>query len=704
MTQEGFQNLAAVHKAAVLAALTSLRNRVLKGRQQGKAPKWLATLLFEDLEAAITKNEIPEARSRTELTALWKDLLLRSAGDRIPRAPDYKDTLWDLAYKNVDDAIPEVAERLAKATDDKDPTTQGRPKASFARAIAKFRVGEATWALQVSGPLHDDSVDRGRPNIRLLPEIVPVPPDSSNQKSVPKLAAPANKRRRTNPGVGQRFALLLFLILSALSLFAFVRAGSSLPAIPAKLEVSTADSVHFRYAGLRHENFSPVCGCKNELDPNDWWGISALARDVSMFRSGGAPYTKYVITGAVPTKIEWEPGFFKMSATVFVLREPVGGEGFDPRLLLSRRVPSGYEIVRMEDVEEAFLYIITKQPVHVKLLGKVPLVALLPRGNSEMTVKRTIGMFAAAGSRVTFTENYKPWIVPVSRRAEDGLVDDDPSYTFPIIDFVGPEVVYWTENDADVISEHKAYLHPKDGGRYITGIFVTRPPFASRVAAMPLTQAERDEDVAALNSQTKTPFVDAAGTFQVEIPNPVEQTAEYSEVYSYAKRHPVLPVDASLAFNKIMADPTDRSKRELSADLPNNYKLKDEFRYPPIPPRAGFNLFGPLSTLSVENARGSVACAVGSPLRFDSGSLIELRNIQAISHDRGILTLPSERRDTIHVSFDATGDVFSNERKLSLLPWTSSIRGLRGVYLACAATSSIIVIALMLQRMRRRRT
>jgi hypothetical protein len=690
MTAKGKLSHLEGHEEAVFATLARLRTRTLSGTQEGKAPRWLATLLFDDLEAAIRAAKLPVPRSRYELTQTWYDKL---AGPSPPS--DDSNKLWDLAYKNVDDAIRTVAERIAKASDTT-VAAKSSPSSGFAEGIAEFLVGKIAWELRVSGPLHDPSTDANRANIRLLPSIV------EQRKAVQPLRMSLLRRaalsigiRRVSPFARRLIALILLLLCAACTYAYLIAVRRTPTAAASKVDVVTSGDVHLQYRGFQHDGTSPVCGCKEELDPNDWWGISSLAREVSMFRSGGPPYTKYVLTGAEPKQIQWQPGLFKTRAQIFVLKQPFGAEGFNPRLLSSGKMPGGYEVVTVDEVDEAFIYIITQAPLHVNLLSKVPVFAMLPMANSEITAHRTVGLYASAASRVTITENYKPWVIPPSKE-----LDEDGPYEFPIVDFVGPDIVFWTESAADIVTEHKAYQHPLGGGTYLMGVFVTKPPFTSRVGVMPLTVAERDEDVTTLGMKTKTPILTKGGTFQIEIPNPIDQMHDYSQIYSYARAHPSLPVDhIPLIYHEFVGPP---DKPPLI--LPDDFGFKNQFNYPPLPPLAGFNVFGPLSSVKVDGAHGSVSGESGeSDMHLNSGSTVERHNISQVNPDRGILTLPTDSKDTIRLNLRATGDIFVDGRERLLSPWNRWLGGARIAYLISAAGLLMLAILLTLHGLGRRR-
>jgi hypothetical protein len=705
MTAKGKLSHLEGKEEAVLRALAQLRKRTLKGTHVPRAPRWLATLLFDDLQTAIKAGEMPAPRSRFELAQAWNDELVRRSkaeNEDSNKQPENDDSnrFWTLAYTNVDDAIRTVAERIANASDTPAPVPKSSPSSGFAEGTARFHVGKIAWALRISGPLHGASDDKNRENIRLFPEIV------DQRKAAKPFRMPLFRRvllsmglRRISP-LARMLAAFVFLILGATCAYAFIISVIRTPtATAAKFDVVTTGDVHLRYRGFQHAGTSPVCGCDVEVDSNKWWGISSLARDLNMFRSGGPPYTKYVLSGPGPSDgIDWLPGLFKTTARIFILKQPFGGEGFNPQLLSTGKIPGGYEIVTTEEVEEAFIYFITAGPLHVHLFSKVPVFAMLPIEDSELTAHRSVGMYASAASRVIITENYKRWNIPSS-----GELVDDGRYEFPIVDFVGPDVLFWSEHPADIVTEHKAYHYPVDGGNYLIGIYVTKPPFTSRVGVMPLTVSQRNEDVTTLGTQIKTGFITEPGTFQIEIPNPVDQMHDYSQIYAYLKAHPKLPVDG-IPMTTHTLQPLDGPPNMPNLQYPDDYKFKNEFGYPPIPPMAGFNVFGPLLSLKTDSTHGSVSAESGdSVIRVNDGSAVELRNIAQINPDRGVLTLPSDSKDTIHVNLRATGDVFVNGKKTSLLHWTRWISAARVAYLVGIVCSLLFAILLIPSRLRRPR-
>jgi hypothetical protein len=148
-----------VERDDVLTALDDVRTYVLTRRHRGKAPRWLAELLFEELAAALQDERIPEAHSRFEITQLRQSWMLKTKSKRTKRAAPLKpsdnpsEIAYETAYKAVDDALRKIADCLDKKSGD--ASRRRRKRGAFGVATTpKFGTGPGQYALEVSGPLH----------------------------------------------------------------------------------------------------------------------------------------------------------------------------------------------------------------------------------------------------------------------------------------------------------------------------------------------------------------------------------------------------------------------------------------------------------------------------------------------------------------------------------------------------------------------
>src|ERR1043165_2645005 len=695
-------------KDAALSALADLRTKVLKQTQHGSSRRWLADLLFQDVDTAMTGAVLPVARSRFELThTRWTELMKRRKV-----ASDDDNSIWGQASKNVDEAIRAVADKLSAANDDRvSAAARGRTQAGCGSAAVKLRTGDGRWALRISGPLQEAEGDEKRANIYLLPEIIDRSAISAEAASASSAATEKGNHAGRVRGVlrvwfewtrrirHRAWPLLVSVLAAAAFTWALVASLNRPEPSEVRLDLSTTDSVHLAWGNLQAFGISPVCGCPNEVDPNEWWGISGLARNVGLERIGGGPYTKYSLFGPGASEVRVTPDAFKTSARVFVVKHSFGHEGFDARLLLSGKLPDGYQIVTMEDIEEPFISIIAKSHIHVDILGKVPAFAMLPLEGSNVFIDREVGMYADAPSRLRITEHYSGWPHKFAKRPIDSRIEE-----FPAVDFVGPDIVFWTDSDhnADIVTPQKVFHGPRPSENEVIGVFITKPPFATRVSIMPLTERERDREVAAPNPKFTYPSLHDDGGVRLTILNPADVAREYSDIREFAQRHPVMAVTGiPLWPSEIPVEDINNPGGPIyRGRVPPGTKTRMEFRYPPLPPQAGFNVFGPLFTLGINKAVGSVSLGHSRAISLDQ-SIVEMGNFSEINRDRGVLALPVDRNDAIKANFRATGDVFVDGKALSRPLQLSSLSGREIGYLTGALVSFALAIFFAV-RLRRR--
>ena len=189
-------------KPHALGALADLRTKVLRGTQVGMAPRWLGELLFSDLAAAIQVGVAPAARSRFDLTEIrFRDLLEKDG-----RTSDSDNSTWNAAYKQVDDALRTIANRLDQANFDRSPASRNGKQTAFGSAAEPFHVDSVSWVLRVSGPLHESSSDDKRANIRLVPQII-----EGHQSNFRPIAAPLAEKPPVSGNDDQRRQITSFL-------------------------------------------------------------------------------------------------------------------------------------------------------------------------------------------------------------------------------------------------------------------------------------------------------------------------------------------------------------------------------------------------------------------------------------------------------------------------------------------------------------
>jgi hypothetical protein len=183
-------------KPHALGALVALRTKVLRGTQVGMAPRWLGELLFNDLATAMQAGVLPSARSRFDLTEIrFRDLLEKDG-----RTSDSDNSTWNAAYKQVDDALRTIANRLDQADSDRGPAPRNGKQTAFGSAAETFHGDGVTWLLRVSGPLHESNSDDKRANIRLVLQVIEVLP----VQDAPNAPGPASRSVRPHDSSPER--------------------------------------------------------------------------------------------------------------------------------------------------------------------------------------------------------------------------------------------------------------------------------------------------------------------------------------------------------------------------------------------------------------------------------------------------------------------------------------------------------------------
>lgn len=92
------------------------------------------------------------------------------------------------------------------------------------------------------------------------------------------------------------------------------------------------------------------------------------------------------------------------------------------------------------------------------------------------------------------------------------------------------------------------------------------------------------------------------------------------------------------------------------------------FRYPPIPPNRGFNIFGPISSMKFSRAVGSLA--LGSrQVDIKVPSLLDFQDIQSLNIEKeGVLTVPIQlntAEEKAKILLQATSQTFLNNDPLN---------------------------------------
>jgi len=500
--------------------------------------------------------------------------------------------------------------------------------------------------------------------------------------------------------------LLVFVFLCALFTFAFFHFRSSRISV-VNGRLNQLGDIEMSYSRAQSNSISALCGCLNEeIKAEDLRGITFSARDVTIqvrekdFEASSEP-VNYFVTGAYPDPIQWTPSLFKFKAEIYVILMPKY-EIFEPKTLL-------------EAVERG-LHLLIVGDLNISMLGNKPIGAWLPCENNKVYIEQEDGLYSTSKSIATITEVLQE-IGPelaLQKYKEHG----ESGFEFPICDFLGPNVVLWTENFSAKNSTSILGLGWKkalssldreipDDKKCIIGILITKPPFSVRVACQPALLSTQTKAIASvLLGETIPDFCEYAcnaAEIKLIIEDPWEQSTEFGDVYNdmlqeetvLIKQIPfnssVLP-EINIENIKILSDFEDAKQEELikqiarylgtsesnlrqemSKDEHTKRILKDQkvnlhspettemiFRYPPVPPERGFNIFGSFDNLSFMSATGDILIK-SRHIKIPVSSSLIFKNIQAVNIQERVISIPIQAHESYtNLNFQVTSEIYLN--------------------------------------------
>ena len=398
---------------------------------------------------------------------------------------------------------------------------------------------------------------------------------------------------------------------------------------------------------------SPVCGC--QLDRvNQWRGITFTGREVRLERHGKAPFTEWLMSGPVLGPIELAAAETRMTVDIYMFR----AAKFSPdwaRAGLATLEQHVRDVVHTR-VRAHVLKIITRRSLNVDLGGPVPVGAWIPLPNSSVELSSMSTPFPTDTPSLRLEETYPERI---------GLQTDDKAASrqgFPLGDFLGPRLVLWSKDEmpfaTDIFAqggrrtrrseiEAMAPLMSAYSKGTIYAAVIRSAGFSTRIAAIPLQAHELVALMANLaDAPSRQQQIDGFhwgggddGRFTLTVSRPLSP-AVYARMRNAVAAHPTQSVrywrDMTLTQDPTYKPkPSSRDQRyiERSVDIPesgtgpdgalfriaftpplskwtttyNRGVVSENDRYPPLPPNAGFNVFGPLASISLRDVVGSVS-------------------------------------------------------------------------------------------------
>jgi hypothetical protein len=418
------------------------------------------------------------------------------------------------------------------------------------------------------------------------------------------------------------------------------------------------------------EGISPVCGCMHP-PVNAWRGVTFAGRQLTLARSGSAPWTEWVLSSADPGPLSPVGGQNWVQVDAIRLR-PRGA--FNPRWLLGG-VAQHAQIVGRSTFSAYDFELMTRGSLHVAMLGPVPVGAWVPFPGSRVVLSPQPSQFPQDAGVPVLTEHY-----PSTLGYDNGKGENDQAY--PLGDFLGPNLVLWSDDPSAQMPETPLSTPTRPG--VITALLIRKSTFSMRVTVVPLTNSEfRDagnEHAKYPNPRQPAAFFGTSDQGEVSLTlNQPLSAAAYGEMRQRVVAHPTTSIKA-LADPDVAAPygapvpapppgcfssspPPTTLKTPPPADCtPTPWRYDEQERYPPLPMYAGFNVFGPLNAIVFRNVGGHLS--VGDrPIDLSGAPDLALGGVNGLrnSDDQELLSAPlATSQQSAELKFRAVASVRVN--------------------------------------------
>jgi hypothetical protein len=396
---------------------------------------------------------------------------------------------------------------------------------------------------------------------------------------------------------------------------------------------------------------SPACGCMYP-GVNDWRGITFASRGVTITPTG-APWTAYQITLPDPEPITAFGQRTFLQADVIrtqVLGSPTDSElakwllNGNPNLVATRK----QGIVKL--VEQ----LVTRAPLHVALLGPVPIGAWIPLPDSQVVLSsQADNIFDDQPPLATLIETF------TGREGIDSNSEQAQYQGWPLADFTGPEVVMWTTDPKAQVplgpsSSSTARFSSDSAAEDVTAIVIRGGDYAVRVAVTPLTGLSFNR-VPRLSGEGSS-----GGILTPSLPDSGGQVSIIDDEPITGRAYQALR--ASVTANPVTAA---RLRSNITVEAPGESSstskyIEEAFAYPPLPPSGGFNVFGPLSDLSFSDANGEIS-ASGRYIPLASSDVVmrDVKNLEDSRTGQQLVQVPlyTTQADA-NLNFNSIGELF----------------------------------------------
>jgi hypothetical protein len=380
-----------------------------------------------------------------------------------------------------------------------------------------------------------------------------------------------------------------------------------------------------------------------------------------MARKGDLPVTAFLLFSPPPASTKITPSVFKMRVTYYLV-ELLKSETFNPAHLVSNKLPENYVVKKREVSDEGFVEILSQGNLRISLLGDKPLAALIPMEKSNVSIAYQLKQDISAPLITTIKESYltsteeelnKTW-------TREGAYDET-QMAMPVADFLGPQAVFWNEDESTSVLASTKVLHVADsinpaGYKKLIKAVLIDPPFAVRLVTTGFGDEAilRSADEAPKRGEGDYSPILSQGRFEageatLTIHTPETQPQEFEQLYQSMKEQGTTRSDFKTYYSKEIAGG------------------KMVFRYPPIPQNNGFNIFGRVNKFKSESTMGNLLIGSRS-FGMEAPANLELRNIKNLEFKNGVMEVPIQigiTESPAKIQLKATSEIYVNDESIT---------------------------------------
>lgn len=494
---------------------------------------------------------------------------------------------------------------------------------------------------------------------------------------------------------------------------------------------------------------SPVCGCLlNKV--NRWRGITFAGREIALRRQGKAPFTEWLVSGASLRPVELDTGETRMTVDIYWF----DSKKFNPAWVLAgvRTLKQHAKNVNHVRIRAHTLKILTAGPLNIDMAGSVPVGDWIPLPGSNVHLSSVSSPFLSSAPSLRLVEHYPRRL---GFQSSDSVVSRQG---YPLGDFLGPNLVLWSRDEMPFATDLFELGHDRKSPSSIHAAMplafaglkgqiyaavIRGSGFSTRIAAVPV----QPNDISFLldnlsEASTRQEQIDGfhwgggdGGSVTLTVQRPLTPTA-YAAMRAAVDAHP----DRRVRYWRDMTltpDPTFKRQSnshlfsfiERSVDIPesgtderghvfqvdllpplgastsyNRGFVTEDDRYPPLPPNAGFNVFGPIDDLELDSTVGAIAVG-GNQISLETPHSLRLQGLsdfQSVGTAQTVVSVPmATANGSADLEFSAVAKVSIDGRAYSTAAQRNAHR-VRVMIDLVGLISGLIAIIAALGPLRRR--